>query len=124
MLPNLNENFTKIIRREQDLHVFILDEEKSTLQQFMKIFGLRTRSDREYWLLDVSFVHNPEEKIQDLSLDLDDDLFWYSFMGDIAGYLSSNNAGNFAIEIWEVYRIHDERRIIKVSSYKGFHYPC
>ena len=116
-LPNLYENFTQIIRREQDLHVFILDEEKSTLQQFMKMFGVRSRSDREYWLLDVSYVHNPEEKLQDLSLDLDDDLFWYSFIGDIAGYLNSNNASNFAIDLWEVYRIHDERNIIKVSGY-------
>ena len=116
-MPNLYENFTQIIRREQDLHVFILDEEKSTLQQFMKMFGVRSRSDWEYWLLDVSYVHNPEEKLQDLSLDLDDDLFWYSFIGDIAGYLNSNNASNFAIDLWEVYRIHDERDIFKVRGY-------
>ena len=36
----------------------------------MDIYGSRTRSNKEYWLLDVSFVEKPEEKLENLSLDL------------------------------------------------------
>ena len=78
MLPNLNENFTQVIRTDQDLHVFTLDGQWSNVEQFKKVFGLRNRSDRECWLLDISDLNNPEEKFQDLSMDLDDDLFWFS----------------------------------------------
>ena len=36
----------------------------------MDIYGSRTRSNKEFWLLDVSFVQKPEEKLENLSLDL------------------------------------------------------
>ena len=78
LLPNLNENFTQIIRKDQDLHVFILDGQRSNVEQFKKVFGLRNRSDKEYWLLDISAINNPEERLQDLFMDLDDDLIWFS----------------------------------------------
>ena len=61
---------TQIITEEQDLHVFILDDQELSLEKFMEIYGSRTRSNKEYWLLDVSFVQNPEEKLENLSLDL------------------------------------------------------
>ena len=36
----------------------------------MDIYGSRTRSNKEFWLLDVSLVQKPEEKLENLSLDL------------------------------------------------------
>ena len=71
LLPLLDQrNSTIVITEEQDLHVFILDDQELSLEKFMDIYGSRTRSNKEYWLLDVSFVQKPEEKLQNLSLDL------------------------------------------------------
>ena len=72
LLPLLDQmnSTTQIITEEQDLHVFILDDQELSLEKFMEIYGSRTRSNKEYWLLDVSFVQNPEEKLENLSLDL------------------------------------------------------
>ena len=71
---------------------------------------MRTRSDREYWLLDVSslVIGNPDEdsslnnaikNLKDLPLDLDDDLFFYSY---------DHHSGDY-ISIWEFYEIHPSR---------------
>ena len=72
LLPLLNQmnSTTQIITEEQDLHVFILDDQELSFEKFMDIYGSRTRSNKEYWLLDVSFVQKPEEKLENLSLDL------------------------------------------------------
>ena len=72
MLPILDQrnSTTQVITEEQDLHVFILDDQELSLEKFMDIYGSRTRSNKEYWLLDVSFVEEPEEKLRNLSLDL------------------------------------------------------
>ena len=43
-----------------------------------------------------------------LHLDFDDDLFWYS----------TNQNNTFSIELWEVYRIHDDRKLTKVRVIK------
>ena len=86
LLSQIKENFTKIVMEKQDLHVFILDDQESSLQKFMQIYGSRTRLNKEYWLLDISSVNNPEEKLQNLSIDLDDDLFWYSNIQNITGH--------------------------------------
>ena len=57
----------------------------------MKIYGSRTRLNKEYWLIDVTFVKTPEEKLQNLSLDLDDDLFWFSFIEATANAVTEND---------------------------------
>ena len=35
---------------------------------------------------------------------LDDDLFWFSYLGEDISEINSNNSQNFGIELWEVYR--------------------
>ena len=58
----------------------------------------------------MSLLEDPEEILKNLSLDLDDDLFWYSYFGEISE-INSNNSQNFDIEIKEVYRIHDDNEM-------------
>ena len=101
-MPQLDENST-IITKEQDLHVFILDDSEFSLRIFKEIYGSRSRSNKEYWLIDVSYLENPEENLQNLIVDLDDDLFWYSYFGEITE-INSSNSQDFDIKVWEVYR--------------------
>ena len=86
-------------------------------ERFKKLFGLRTRADREYWMLDGGLLDNPEETLKDLSLDLDDDFFWYSYKkkANVLVEPELNNTNNFVVKLQEVYRIHKERKMTIVS---------
>ena len=53
-----------MITEEQDLHVCILDNQEFSLKKFMEIYGTRSRANKEYWLLDVSNVQNPKDKLK------------------------------------------------------------
>ena len=86
---------------DKDLHVFVPDE--SNLNKSMEIFfnlnEMRTRKNREYWLLDSTFLNVEEDPsktiLNDLpNLDLDDDI--YMFEEDDEG----------EIKLWEYYEIH------------------
>ena len=67
----------------KDLQVFIPNEQKfdESLNRFFDLFATRTRTNREYWLLDLTKVnHSAKEvaktKLKNLkTLDLDDDLY-------------------------------------------------
>ena len=75
---------------DEDLHVFIPNTEKidESLKQFVEIYSLRTRKNREYWLIDIgywtanveditSFYDRIRNDLRDLQLDLDDDLYFF-----------------------------------------------
>ena len=77
------ENATSILTMDDDLHVFIPNDLSfiKSIGNFIKMYSLRTRIDREYWLLDVSYwpsVNDAINDLEELKLDLDDDLFLYS----------------------------------------------
>ena len=66
--------------------------------------------------MDTPLVQNPEDKLQNLLLDFDDDLFWFSFTGKNSPIDFKKISINFSIEILEVYRVHDSNPIIKVRA--------
>ena len=54
MLPKLDENSTKPIKDNEALHVFIFDDQETTLQKCMNMYGSRTKNNKEYWLFDTT----------------------------------------------------------------------
>ena len=104
--PSLIENVTQSNSNDKELKVFILNDEskdriKDSLKQFTKLFNLREKTSREFWLLDVSSLLNDHgfenviDKLKDLKLDLDDDLYLYNFDKDLQ-----------MIRVHEFYEIH------------------
>ena len=66
--------------------------------------------------MDTTLVKNPEDKLQNLLLDLDDDLFWFSFIGKNSPMDFKKMPDNSNIELWEVYRAQDSNPLIKVRT--------
>ena len=99
-LSNLH-NGTKLHINEEDLYVILPDaKSQSTFTKsvttFKQLYDKRTRSDHEFWIMDISsFAQYGGGSLEDLKLDLDDDFYVYS-----------NNAAVRQIDIFEVYRIH------------------
>ena len=98
-------NLTSIPLLDEDLHVFIPNDSELefSLDIFFHIYSLRKRWIHEYWLLDVSNISSIdtiEEYLSKAQLDMDDNLFLYSY--------SSINLDKQFIEvsIWEFYEIH------------------
>ena len=97
---------------DEDLHVFILDEANlhRSLDHFKKLYALRTWTDKEFWLLDISSMNSEPKKMQnifhDLPLDLDDDL-----------YLFKSNVNS--LSIWEFYEINSSvpRKILYYATW-------
>ena len=54
MLPKLDLNSTKPIKDNEALHVFIFDDQETTLQKCMNMYGSRTKNNKEYWLFDTT----------------------------------------------------------------------
>ena len=91
------ENRTTL-KNPQDLIVFIPDESDidSHIEKFIGWFYHRKRNNKEYWLLDITSLNTKaRSRLDNLKLDLDDDLFWFAY-------------SNEGIELFEVYRIHDD----------------
>ena len=85
----------------EDLNVFILDGKDlvKSAQVLHSIYGQRTRSNKETWLVDITpgdTIENTQHLLQNLKLDLDDDMVWFS---------SSDPEGT--VKLWDVYRIVD-----------------
>ena len=97
-------NLISIPLLDDDLHVFIPNDSelKNSLDIFFHLYSLRKRWINEYWLLDVSnlsSINNIREYLQKLQLDMDDNLFLYSY--------SNNTDKQFTeVSIWEFYEIH------------------
>ena len=100
-----------IDKQDQDLHIFIPDDKNLDLRVFIDLYSSRKRSDKEYWLLDVSSIENVFEELQDLSLDLDDDLYLYS----------KNMSSSGVISIWEFYEIHSSvpRKLLDYGNWNS-----
>ena len=113
----------------EHLNIYIPDDSnlEKSIDYFVKLYSMRTRSDREHWLLDVSSLvnigiipdeendsslNNAIENLKDLPLDLDDDLFFYSHDNhhhSNNNKKDDNNLGAEFISIWEFYEIHPSR---------------
>lgn len=106
VFPSKVSNYSRVLKSDEDLHVFVIDDNKglrdSSIKAFFKAYGLRKRSSREYWLLDISSWPNVTAAIEtfaSLPVDVDDELYWYSSKA------VKNNASGL-ISIWEMYRKH------------------
>jgi hypothetical protein len=104
-------NISWVTKAKEDLHIFIPDDESpsikaASIKKFITIFNMRERFHREIWLLDTSSWSTNEDVSTDhqdeLMLDVDDDLYWYTFDS-----MNMNNLQNAQFDIWEVYRIQD-----------------
>ena len=90
---------------DQDLQVYILDDGnlEDSLDQFIDIYNQRSRTNNEFWLLDVSAfrsIKDSTNKFNNLTLDLDDDLFLYKI---------KQQQTDYDIEIFEFYEIHPSK---------------
>ena len=91
----LNRN---VSTNSRDLIVMVPDESDmdNHMDIYIEWFNQRKRTNKEYWLLDITFLNRERnEKLQKLKLDLDDDVFWFAF-------------STRGIELYEVYRIHKD----------------
>ena len=84
----------------QELLIFIVDENNPEmyLNTFIEWYNQRTRLNREHWLLDISAwssIMEVKSDIKAIKLDLDDDLYWYTFH-------------NEQVHLYEVYKIHKD----------------
>ena len=95
----LAKNIT-IPKNPQDLIVFVPDELDidNQIEGFIDWFNQRKRTNKEFWLMDTTSlkkIKSTRDKLQILKLDLDDDVFWYTY-------------SKRGIELYEVYRIHED----------------
>ena len=88
-------------KNPRDLIVFVSDESHidSHIEKFIELFAQRERTNKEYWLLDITSLSalkaETKDRLDNLKLDFDDDLFWFEY-------------SNKGIELYEVYRIHED----------------
>jgi hypothetical protein len=113
VLLNHQDKMTREIRTNEDLHVFILDGSNSSVFILKEIFLARLRTNKEFWLIDVSHYETienaTEEAFEDIFLDIDDDVFLYS------------SIGKAMINIWEVYKIdpYQELKLLYHGSWSS-----
>ena len=113
VIPSLVTNFSCILTSNEDLHVFVPDDKnkKTSIELFMEIYGLRSNSRREHWLLDISYWTGSLEASKDLAAlptDLDDDLYWYNYLSDASAPLHFTHGNKLDIELFEVYKIKED----------------
>lgn len=72
-----DENETMLMSNE-DLHVFIIGNVASLEAKL----NARTRANREFWLIDVTPLQSMD-LLQNLTLDIDDDIYLYHWKDDI-----------------------------------------
>ena len=108
-IPKIGQNMS-LSKDPQDLIVFVPDEFEidDHIEKFIGWFNQRKRANREFWLLDITSLGTIElarERLKNLKLDLDDDLYWFAHSRD-------------GIDLYEAYRIHEDYGI-SVNQY-GF----
>ena len=115
IIPSLVTNFSEISTTNEELHIFLPDDkdERSmeiSIEQFMEIYGMRSHSRREHWLLDISYwndTHKASNDLAQLPTDLDDDLYWYNYLNYASVPLNLTNGNQYHIELYEVYKINE-----------------
>ena len=123
---------------DEDLQVFIPSKKMidESLKEFIEMYSLRTRTNREYWLIDIgywtanvddrtSFYDRIRNDLRDLQLDLDDDLFFFEgktileiIILIVFQYLLY--VGNeTSVRVWEHYEINIsvQRKILYMGSW-------
>ena len=119
IFPSKISNFSTVLKSDEDLHVFIIDDVSAknvSIKDFFKAYGLRTRASSEYWLLDITSWANVTAAIEafaNLTVDVDDELYWYSIKGM---EVSTENARQKWITLWEMYRKHENFPLSVVST--------
>ena len=115
IIPSLVANFSEISATNEELHIFVPDDKdkqsmRFSIETFIKIYGMRSNSRREHWLLDISYYTDGQKAsnyLGELSTDLDDDLYWYTYSHHATALLSLTNGNQSAIELFEVYKINE-----------------
>ena len=90
---------------------FKVNQNEISIEQFMAIYGLRNKSRKEHWLLDISYWNSSQDASKDLAelpTDLDDDLYWYTYSDHVATLLTMTNKYQYDIELFEVYKINED----------------
>ena len=98
-IPEIDQNVS-LSRDPQDLIVFVPDESEidDYVDKFIGWFNQRKRTNKEFWLLDITSlgtIEEAKERLKNLKLDLDDDLYWFAYSKE-------------GIELYEAYRIHED----------------
>ena len=119
VFPRLVENYGRYNTQDKELKVFIMnddneDELKASLKRFIELFSMRQKTDREFWLVDITALMNSNgmqgvlDALKDLKLDLDDDLYLYGFEKDQP-----------MIKLYEFYEIHSQipKQILPFGSW-------
>jgi hypothetical protein len=71
------------------------------------MFKIRTRQDKEFWLLDYSLLRILNSNFT--YMDFDDNIYVYKIQED-------------RVNIWETYKIHESKATVEVLNY-GFWSP-
>ncbi len=96
-------------RATQDLHIFLFDDNnlESSVAFLEDLIMAKKRTDVETWLVDITSLNDIDtasKTLSKLSLDLDDNMFWYLEMPDMS-----------KLDLWEVYRIHPSKSLTIMS---------
>ena len=94
-------NYSWISNSDKDLHIFVpndQDEESAqmSIEIFTQLYNLRTlrlECAREYWLLDMSYwmIEGVSDVLSDLSIDLDDDFYSYTYLNEEVQFIHLTN---------------------------------
>ena len=96
-----NKRNKSISQNPQELIVFVPGESEidKHIELYIEWFNQRKRTNKEFWLLDITFLNRikkrTNDRLQKLKLDLDDDVYWFAY-------------SERGIELYEVYRIHED----------------
>jgi hypothetical protein len=100
----ISQKFNETSLRPEDLNVVPCGILDSYLRSMFKI---RTRQDKEFWLLDYSFLSILDSNFT--YMDFDDNIYVYKIQED-------------RVNIWETYKIHESKATVEVLNY-GFWSP-
>ena len=100
-MRNDTQKFTNL---PEDLHIFISDFNQF-VEPVQNIFSKRSKTSKEFWLVNTSNVKTLNNQLDNLNIDLDDDLYFYE-----------QNSEKKSVEMWEVYRIH-QKIPVKILHY-------
>ena len=107
MVPTsfIHQSKANVSVADEDLQVFIIDniDTKKSIQMLMYQIHRRSRSNKEFWLIDLGALgslDNAELMLSSLRLDLDDDILAFLFTKDDMAYL------------WEIYKLSPEKYLM------------
>ncbi len=98
-----------LVKSGEDLSIYVPETSLDGRLRLEAMLGERTRLNTDFWLIDISLwksVKNASSILKGLKLDLDDDVYFYMF-----------NKTKTSMEIWEVYKIHENQSELSVLPY-------